>query len=859
MSSSPSKIKDVTENLHQLLKVLRSLSTTTQHNGTTTILDKKLADYIFFPLSSVLKQLEKLPLQTKELTFECIGILLKTAWSRDIATELGMQLLILFTFVLDQDGTRKSEELSAVLFRSVGMVMGALGDRLVSTQSIPHLGKAVSLILEDGVVKGKSEEVQAAAVDALDIFCHVVKDRDALGTSFLPGIMSCLAKALAGQGAKVSSNVAAKALSVLSYLLPLLFNDNSVRDLPEEDDGKGLSKKWLNATVPQVRMALSNILKLQSHDRQIVRLALGKLCTTLLQECASSMSESVSMLLEASLTLATQDDTLQAELRHLLTTSSAFADTLQESLHYWIMSLPRLMDSADETKKQRRIQQITLAFGLLREQGLDMGMINRDLASNLRDSVAGAIRNPNKKGTAQQVSEALPTTMSLDVVRSGRLEVREFENVIALQRSQMETVNDLASLAKAISSSDSSLSAAQDLITSIHTETGDLRIASFWLVLNMVRSALSSSSDIDAFLSFNDGNTLDTKTDLLEQLYDFAISTLSDTSSASDTDFRLQALALETLALQATQLGTQFRAELIDALYPILHSMASTHPTLRTHAINTLNTIAVSCDYPSASALIIDNVDYLINAIALRINAYEISPQAPMVLLMMVRLAGPGLLPYLDDTVESLFAVLEAFHGYPRLVDLVFKVLKGIVEEGARAEQLVIEEGGEGAKMVKRGRESVEIEEVLEAIRNVKVRYEDTKDEHAPTPQEPWITDKPDDSDAPTKGPEDDPPPSPPAPRTYNILLNISKLTQHYLTSSSPELRTSLMDLLESAFPPLARHEDSFLPLVHSLWPVLVRRLDDGEAYVVAGGLRTVGLMVSDLFQSCSRWRSNGW
>lgn len=67
------------------------------------------------------------------------------------------------------------------------------------------------------------------------------------------------------------------------------------------------------------------------------------------------------------------------------------------------------------------------------------------------------------------------------------------------------------------------------------------------------------------------------------------------------------------------------------------------------------------------------------------------------------------------------------------------------------------------------------------------------------------------------------------------------------------------MDLLESAFPPLARHEDSFLPLVHSLWPVLVRRLDDGEAYVVAGGLRTVGLMVSDLFQSCSRWRSNGW
>jgi hypothetical protein len=839
--SGNGKPKDVTSNLDQLLKVLRSLS------SQRDVLDKKLADYIFFPLSSVLKQLEKLPLQAKELTFECILVLLQTAWARDLPSELGMQLLILITFVLDQDATRKSEELSTVLFKSMGLIMTSLGSGLVTTQSIPHLGKGVSLILEDGVLKGPSEEVQTAAVGALDAFCHAVKDKDALGTSFLPGIMSCLAKSLSGQGAKVSANVMAAALQVLTYLLPLLFNDAFVSKLPDDDGGKGLSQKWLKATVPQVKMALANILKLQAHDRQNVRLALGKLCTALLQDCSTSMADSLSMLLEANLTLATQEETLEAELRHLLTTSTTFAETLQSSLHYWIMSLPRLMDSADETKKQRRVRQITLSFRMLNEQGVDMSMINRNLASNLRDSVAGAIRNPKKKGNAVAVMET-SLNMSLDIVRSHEGGVQEFDPIIALQRSQMDTVKDLSSLAQAISSNDSSLAAAQDLISSIYNNTGDLQLSSFWLVLNMVRSALNSSSDIDVFLNFS-SSTLDAKTDLLEQLYDFALSILSDTSGATEVDWRLQALSLETIALQATQQGEAFRPELVDALYPILHTLGSSHPSLRSHAITTLNILSTSCAYPSTSDLVIDNVDYLVNAVALRLNMFEVSPQAPMVLMMMVRLAGGRLLPYLDDTVEAVFVALESFHGYPRLVDLLFRCLKVIVEEGARADVLAITEGEkEGRKTI--GRRGISMDDVVRAIEDMRRRYEALKaedEELTPVPEEPWGDEqksgnKAEDGDGNAMSTEQEDA-KPPAPRTYSILLNISNLTQHYLTASSPELRTSLLDLLSSSFPALAKHENSFLPLIHTLWPVLLPRLEDSEPYVVAGSLRIVGLM----------------
>ncbi|KIW02075.1 hypothetical protein, variant [Verruconis gallopava] len=844
MSKTSKDAQEVTTDLNQLLKVLRAVSI--EKNS----LNNKLAEYVFFPLSNVLRSLEKLPLHARELTFDCILILLQHAWSRNIAPELGMQLLILYSFVAEQDSTSKSEELQTTIFKSFAIVFTALGESLANAQNIPHLGKAVSLILERGVLGGGCEEVQVAAVVALNAFVRALgpSNRDALGTSFLPGIVSGLAKVLSGgTGKKTWSIASAEALRLLTYIFPLLFGDAFVQNLPDEDE-KGLSKKWAKATAGQIKMALANIMKLQMHDRQNVRLALGELCVAILRYCPVSLADSVSMVLEATLTLATQEARLEAELRHLLTTQTEFAETLQSSLHYWIMSLPRLMDSADETKKHRRIHQITLSFRLLKDQGLDMSVINRDLAINLRDSTAGAIKNPNqdmKKSTVFEVTVPL----SLDLIRTSRApesSTATFENIIALRKVQIDTVNDLAALTREISTYDSSLSAAQDIIMSIYSCTGDLQIASFWLVLNMVREAITSpGATIDDFFTFGNGSS-DAKKELLEQLYDFSISTLSDTPGAKETDWRLQALALETVALQATQLKEAFRGELIDTLYPVLHFLGSGNSSLQNHAMTTLNIITRSCGYSNCCDLIVDNVDYLVNAVALRLNTFDISPQAPQVLLMMVRLAGPTLLPYLDDTVESIFAALEFFHGYPKLVDLLFKVLKVIVNEGAKADQLAITDGRQEGDFRKNRQEVTSIDRLVSLIHEMRQRSASKngdEDGAEKFPRKPWGEKRKDemedgDYDAAIEEPED----KPPAPRTYAILLNISRLTQHYLTVSSSDLRNSLLDLLSVAIPALARHENSFLPLIHTLWPVLLPRISDAEPYVVSGSLRLIGL-----------------
>ena len=306
-------------------------------------------------------------------------------------------------------------------------------------------------------------------------------------------------------------------------------------------------------------------------------------------------------------------------------------------------------------------------------------------------------------------------------------------------------------------------------------------------------------------------------------------------------------MALETVALQAVRYRTEFRAELGEVLYPILHQLGNSNVALREHAITCLNIVSDASGYASARELVVDNVDYIVNAVGLKLAVGDVSPQAPQVLLMMMRLCGPSLLPYLDDLVGSIFEALERYHGYPSLVELLFSVLKGMTEEGVKAPQLAIE--GPNSRTNTVGYKNVTMADAIATLKKIKADKIKRAQEAAaevpePFPSKPWKEDNPEDPNNPDdQPPPEKPEPPPPAPRTYQILLTISELTQHYLTSTSPSLRTSLLSLLQTTIPALAKHENSFLPLVNTLWPVLLPRLQDPEAYIVANTLEVIGVM----------------
>src|SRR5690606_15538142 len=68
-------------------------------------------------------------------------------------------------------------------------------------------------------------------------------------------------------------------------------------------------------------------------------------------------------------------------------TNTAMKDSLQESVHNWIVSLPRIMQSNDEDAKARLIQRISVGFRLMGTLGLDSEVILDLLGKNVMDSL----------------------------------------------------------------------------------------------------------------------------------------------------------------------------------------------------------------------------------------------------------------------------------------------------------------------------------------------------------------------------------------------------------------------------------------------------------------------------------------
>lgn len=850
-----------------LTRALSALFDTLQNvTAKPNALDARLVEYVFVPISQVLRISRTVPVRALELCLECISILLRVEWGGDLAPALSGQLLILFTFMAKPSSGENgiagsSEELQTLALKCTGELFTEVSrtsqgkQQLTATVNVPALGEAV-LVIVDSLTESKSNPIRLQAVSAIAAFISAIDDNDALA-SFLPRIVSSLTKVLTPSSSnRASFRVLERGLDSLSKLFSRLLSDQATKDLPQtgsqdsEDDGKVIrSMSWLQATASQIKIALANIRKLRNHDKQEVRQALLTLCLTLAQQCQTSLSECVAMAIETMISLAGHGgslDTVEQDLKVLLSTDEKLSGLLRESLHGWIMSLPRLMQSKDDAGRRQIIHQISVTLRLLDKHEL----IPDDLlANNLRDGVS-TIFNDSKR--VQTIVEGTsPATLDSELILH-KGDMPSFEPLRLQMKGQQDMLAEFRLLLGELAQSEAAVTVVQDLIYALDTGSQETRLASFWISVNLLKDVTVLNPAIDEFIDLGTPNPQE---ELLDNLYSHSLSVLGQQDIDSRPHSHFEALALEVIALQAIKYKADFRAELSETLYPVLHHLGSMHPGLRNHAITCLNIIADSCGYASASELVIDNVDYIVNAVGLKLSYGDVSPQAPQVLLMMMRLCGPSLLPYLDDLVGSIFGALERFHGYPKLVEVLFAVLKGMAEEGVKAPQLAITASEDVNPETQEG-DMAQALEILQKIRDLETEShkQEAADEEIPKgsfPQKPWKDLDNENADEQDAAEEEDPPgdnpqpeePPPPAPRTFDILLKISDLTQHYLTSSSPSLRTSLLSLLHTTIPALAKHENSFLPLINTLWPVLLPRLEDPEAYIVSNALDIVSLM----------------
>ncbi|CAI6336940.1 unnamed protein product [Periconia digitata] len=827
-------------------------------------LDAKLTEYVFVPISQVLRISGTVPIHALELCLECILLLLQGRWGGALAPELSGQLLILFTFMAKPSSaengiSNSSEELQGLALKCTAELLletsrSPTGKQyLIATSSIPALGEAVLVIL-DSLTNSPSGQVKLDAVGALRSLIAAVQDKDALA-SFFPRVVSSLTRILTPtSNNRINFRVLENCLQCMKDLFLLLLSDKETRHLPksipnasEEQAKTTRSLQWLQATASQIKLALSNVLKLRQHEKPEIQKSLLSLCLAVVQDCRKSLVECTGMAIETMVTLAgrgNSGDDVEVDLQLLLRADQELSALLLESLYGWMITLPRLMQSKDDTGRRQLIHQIAITLRLLNRNQVIIGDL---LADHLRDGVSSVLEDSKMIESMVKTQPLMTWNAELGLKNSGILSFGPFPFRL---KGQQDLMGDFSQLLAELAKSDTAVSVAQDLVNGFRTGPLTTQLANLWIAINLVRGMMEANPSIDDLIDFG---TQDPHEESLDSLYSHSLEILAQQYTGHVEDWRMSALALEAIAMQAERYKIEFRAELSEILYPVLFHLGSPTSELRIHAATCLNIVSDACGYSSASELVIANVDYVVNAVGLRLSYGDVSPQAPQVLLMMMRLCGPSLLPYLDDLVGAIFGALERYHGYPKLVELLFAVLKGMVEEGVKAPQLCITASNEPLPWNEQQNDVVKMHNIIDSIRTMEetaIIKQSAKIEDLGInsfPRKPWnestslpLENEETELQSPEKSPQDK---IPPEPLTFSILLKISDLTQYYLTSSSPSLRSSLISLLQTTIPALAKHEDSFLPLINTLWPVLVSRLEDPEAYVVANVLEVVSLM----------------
>ncbi|CAD6588272.1 MAG: hypothetical protein ASARMPREDX12_003217 [Alectoria sarmentosa] len=851
--------KDIIKSLEILQETLEAIGSR-QH-----ALDSKLADYVFFPLSHIFRDSKEMPVRAVEVALQCLQIIISQGWRSQLSSELGKQLLILLCFLAGGSATDTKvidvhEELSAAAFECINSLFHAsngagLGANSVESKDIPILGHTVTVML-DGITDGPSVSLRLSALNALDSLINGIRDEEALQGVF-PGIVSSLAKVLSSKsGSKPSYKILNTSLRILTNIVCKIINDDRVgassnaqlRAVVAAKSNNDETRSWATATSAQITMALANVMPLRHHGRSEVREALMQLCTSFIQKCRTSLSQSVPMLIETLVVLCSRsrDPATLFNLGSIFATDSSLFDIIKSSLHDWIVALPRVMQSNDDTKKKRTIEQISTAFKLLESHDLSLDVLNDSMIVSLRASVSAAIQASTR---ALPISESsLEVSQLIRSANTASKSATVFPPVLFRESSNLPTMAGLQMLAAQLQATAMSTALQQDIVNTLRTTSGEEQLAGLWLSLQLLNHASAESAVVDQYLNLPPGQ--DSQEMLLDDVYSFSLDVLSESAFEDEDRWKLHALALEAVALQARSQKEDFRPELVDALYPILERLGSNNAALQQHAITCLNTVSTACDYSNSAALIVDNADYLVNAVALKLNTFDISPQAPQVLVMMVRLCGSALIPYLDDLVESIFSILASYHGYPKLVESLFSVLNAIVEECANPFTQAIESSTDTTTrpQIYKPTTIVDLASILRSIS----QHTNHPLSPPPSPSPPPSSKKPlslsqkdfEPLEASEEHPEypADPPAAAPS-RTHTLLTSITNLTPSHLTTPSPPLRTQILNLLTTAFPILASNTDAFLPIAAQLFSSIVARLYDHEAYTTLAAANALAML----------------
>ena len=757
--------------------------------------------------------------------------------------------------VIHEDISTAALECLASLFgtpTSSAFINGESLDR----DAVLVLGQVVTVIL-DRLTNGPSNRVQEVAANAIGRVVGFVSDSAAL-RSFLPGIISSITKVLhPTTRSPRSSKVLEGALGVVSQLLQrtcatstlgkVFCKTNEAQDAIQQTELEP-EQAWMKATSAQIKLALASIVQLRYHEKQPVVGALFHLCIVVLRDCRVALPEAASIMLETSVIICGHSDedikgTRIRAIQDLISCDSSIVDMLKIAMHDWVSALPRVMQSSATVTHYRQISLIAAAYHIAENLDIDLDMLDLVTGKSLYEGISTAINIVPSKSIQPLRGEHFDNFAITPSVSGYELE-KAFVPLSLGGSSQTKVLQGIQDFVRNLVSTRVSKNIRRQLLRSLTATSGSEQLACLWLCSRFILGELLLWKELDVVLNCAQ-QPAEFEEEFVDVVYSFCINLLSTSALEDESTWLMQALALEVLAFRSCQQKQDFRPELVDALYPVVERLGSSNLSLREHAITSLNIITIACNYRSSSDLIIQNIDYLVNSVALKLNIFDIGPETPHVLVMMVKLCGARLIPYLDDLIESVFSALASFHGYPRLVESLCAVLHAIVDESKKVDDALWIEDSAHAHIRKASYHPSSVAEVAEYLKQQfkwRPSSQNTFADGVASTEEKSASayDKNDDDPEPLQ-PSNAVAGTPQSPsKTYTTVQSIVRIGEHYLTHESPKLRRQVLQLMGTGCVTLSRNEDEFFPLINDIWPVVVKRLYDEETFVSVAACETI-------------------
>ncbi|KAI9354069.1 armadillo-type protein [Zopfochytrium polystomum] len=680
-----------------------------------------LADYVLFPLTKGLGS-DNSSIYALENALHVVSVTLGADPSRPVSQSVFMDLLVFLPLLL-KDGrvnrrssgkehrsTSEEFKLAAIsalqsLFHDDD-VSATNGDvstdpavvirvrksamerrRMVKPE---YFAQMISVLL-DLSNEERSLQVRLAALDCIQQWIQWVNN-PAMVSKFLPGIASALVKVIVNN---LNSNhrLITQSCTLLSDIVTLTCGDTRFKEeiLPKapstlvalaaqsasEPKSSSEADVWLETASTRLHATFATILSHRGHPNPQIRHSFLHLIVKVLEGCAHSLSICLPLLLEALVFYFDDEDASIREecelfFRHVEAFLPSHFDlkrALTDNLGKTLSKIPTALRGVDASSKRTQIRSAIGYLSLMSDScrpvlSAQMEPFLRAVLSTVKFSSLhfSLIIDRNVEGAFAAIGDVYSRTGSLTSTKEiGNLpdsdslaDFERFLNLFAIYSDKLELLSSLNVQLSTIIDTRPCLFIQNEILRGIRMSVSGQASNS-----NSKRSLrMPSVKPLSRVEKYALGDVLRTYLSVLEKAMDNNSLDLDDKS----LHITEQCLVLEGVGEIALALQRDFEELLIDSLYLIILELGSQSRAVSQAAWHCLCSIALACGHRGDDAvkqLIVSNIDYVVNDVCHRLRYPTENPLTPYVLIASLDVAGPKIVPFLDDTIDEIFDAID--------------------------------------------------------------------------------------------------------------------------------------------------------------------------------------------------------